>query len=128
MPKKMKSDIIPWLLKRAKEEKTMETKRIEGLWDCVYCGSKQIKARYATCPNCGKSRGVDTLFYLPSDIESATLTQEQKEKTTNEPDWLCDYCDSYNRSDVAICKKCGAPRKSARYDYATLNSETKKEN
>jgi hypothetical protein len=105
----------------------MEQKRIEGRWDCVYCDSKGIKARFATCPNCGKSRGVDTVFYLPDDIEAATLTKEEASKTTNEPDWLCDYCDSYNRSDACRCKKCGAPRESSVNNYATLNSYSKGE-
>ncbi len=101
----------------------MEQKRIEGLWDCVFCGSRAIRARYATCPNCGKSRGIDTEFYLPDDLEEATLTQEQAKKTTDSPDWLCEYCDSYNRSDAKFCKKCGAPREESRDDYATLHKD-----
>ena len=73
----------------------MLQKRVEGLWDCAYCGTKGIKARYDTCQGCGKARGIDTVFYLPDDLEAATLTREEEAKTTNEPDWLCDYCDTY---------------------------------
>ena len=57
----------------------MEERRIEGLWDCVYCGTKAIKARYDTCLSCGRSRGVETVFYLPDDLAAATLTEEEKE-------------------------------------------------
>lgn len=103
----------------------METKRIEGLWDCVYCGTKMIKARFGSCPNCGKSRGVDTVFYLPTDIEEATLTREEASKTTNEPDWLCGYCDSYNRSDALFCIKCGSPKGLSQDNYATLRGDSK---
>ena len=104
----------------------MEQKRIEGLWDCVFCSTKGIRARFDTCPNCGKPRGIDTLFYLPADIESAELTREEAAKTTNEPDWLCEYCDHYNRSDVVICQKCGAPRSRAKNNYGTLHHLTGK--
>ncbi len=100
----------------------MEQDRIEGLWDCVYCGTRGIRARFATCPNCGKSRGVDTVFYLPTDQKAAALTEEQKEKTTDEPDWLCEFCDSYNRSDVKFCKKCGSARENSKDDYASLHN------
>ncbi|ETP71884.1 hypothetical protein UYO_2113 [Lachnospiraceae bacterium JC7] len=101
----------------------MEQKRIEGLWDCVFCGSRAIRARFATCPNCGKSRGIDTVFYLPEDTGEAALTEEQAAKTTDRPDWLCGYCDSYNRSDAAFCKKCGAPRSHSNEDYGTLHKD-----
>ena len=100
----------------------MEEKRIEGLWDCVFCGSKRIRARFDTCPNCGKSRGIDTIFYMPKETASSVLTEEQAKKTTNRPDWLCKYCDSYNRSDASFCKKCGAPRSHAEDDYGTLHN------
>ena len=66
--------------------------RIEGLWDCVYCGKVGIKARYDTCPSCGKPRGIENVFYLPDDIKAAILTKEEEKKTSNGPDWLCEYC------------------------------------
>ena len=52
--------------------------RIEGLWDCAYCGKKGIKARFDACTSCGRARGVETIFYLPEDIEAAALTEEEK--------------------------------------------------
>ena len=102
----------------------MEQKRIEGLWDCVFCGSKAIRAGLAACPNCGKSRGIDTVFYLPKEIDRVVLTEKEAAKTTDRPDWLCEYCDSYNRSDAVFCKQCGAPRSHAKDDYGTLNKNT----
>ena len=91
--------------------------RIEGLWDCAYCGKKGIKARFDACTSCGRARGVETIFYLPEDIEAAALTEEEKALTTNEPDWLCEYCGAYNRSDAANCSKCGASKEESKTNY-----------
>lgn len=102
----------------------MEERRIEGLWDCVYCDQKGIRARLDTCPFCGKARGIETCFYLPDDLEAATLTQEEKEKTTNEPDWLCAYCGAYNRSDISSCTKCGGSRSESKKHYGMLHKLT----
>ncbi len=73
-----------------------EPKRIEGLWDCEYCGQKGIRARFDRCQGCGSPRRKETVFYMPADIASATLTKEEAAKTSNAPDWLCDYCGSLN--------------------------------
>ncbi|MBR3645733.1 MAG: hypothetical protein IKN54_04885 [Lachnospiraceae bacterium] len=102
----------------------MEKKRIEGLWDCKYCGSVSIKARYASCPQCSRARGPETVFYLPDDIESAVLTKEEAEKTSNGPDWLCEYCGSYNRCDREECSNCGSPRSEAKTNYGLLHRLT----
>lgn len=104
----------------------MEERRIEGLWDCVYCDTKAIKARYSECTSCGKPRGVETMFYLPQDLDAATLTAEEKAKTTDEPDWLCEYCGSYNRSDRANCDQCGSEKSSSRHNYGRLHKLTGK--
>lgn len=99
---------------------------VEGLWDCVYCDQKAIKARFDTCPYCGKSRGIDTIFYLPTDIASATLSKEEAKNVTNRPDWLCDYCDTYNKCTVSVCKKCGASKKESKRDYGVIHKLTGK--
>lgn len=104
----------------------MEAKRIEGLWDCDYCGRTGIKARFDSCPSCGKPRGMDTIFYMPQNVEKALLTKEEALKTTNEPDWLCDYCGSYNRSNVQRCEKCGADKSESKENYGTLHKLTGK--
>ena len=106
--------------------KSMEVKRIEGLWDCKYCGQIGIKARFDTCTSCGKPRGIENTFYLPDNIEEAVLTKEEALKTTNEPDWLCEYCGSYNRSDVFVCEKCGSDKSEAKKNYGTIHKLTGK--
>ena len=90
----------------------------------MYCQGKGIRARYDSCPNCGKARGIETIFYLPDNLNEATLTQEEKEKTTNEPDWLCEYCGAYNRSDCSTCPKCGASRSESKKHYGTIHKLT----
>ncbi len=104
----------------------MEERRIEGLWDCVCCGQKGIKARFDTCTSCGKARGIETYFYLPDDLNAATLTNEEKAKTTNAPDWLCEYCGAYNRADVTCCEKCGGEKSVSKYNYGMLHKLTGK--
>lgn len=104
----------------------MEAQRIEGLWDCKYCMQVGIKARYDTCPACGKPRGIENTFYLPQDIQAATLTKEEAAKTTNEPDWLCEYCGSYNASNHNFCEKCGAEKSSSTRNYGTIHKLTGK--
>lgn len=104
----------------------MEERRIEGLWDCAYCGQKGIRARFDACTSCGKSRGIENIFYLPEDLDAATLTQEEKDKTTDAPDWLCEYCGSYNRADVSCCVKCGGDRIVSKSDYGMLHKLTGK--
>ncbi|MCR4690006.1 MAG: zinc finger Ran-binding domain-containing protein [Lachnospiraceae bacterium] len=102
----------------------MESKRIEGLWDCAYCGNTGIKARYGECQQCGSPRGPETRFYLPDDLQGAVLTKEEAAKTTNEPDWMCSYCSTYNRSDATVCKGCGALKKEADGNYGTRHKLT----
>ena len=104
----------------------MEEGRIEGLWDCVYCDQKGIKARFDTCTTCGKARGIETIFYLPQDIHSAMLTEEEKAKTTDAPDWLCDFCGAYNRSDVNVCAKCASLKGESKSNYGMLHKLTGK--
>ena len=104
----------------------MEEQRIEGLWDCTACGNNGIRARFDSCPGCGKARGIETEFYLPDDLNSAALTAEEAAKTTNAPDWVCEFCSSLNRSDVQICSKCGGDRTQSRQDYGMLHKLTGK--
>lgn len=104
----------------------MEETRIEGLWDCVYCEKKKIKARFQECPYCGKARGIETIFYLPTDIKAATLTKEEAANTSNEPDWLCSFCGSYNNSRHNQCTRCGANKADRQSDYGMLHKLTGK--
>lgn len=102
----------------------MEENRVEGLWDCVCCGQKAIKARFDACTSCGKARGIETIFYLPDNLKEATLSAEERAKTTDAPDWLCEYCGAYNRSDVDVCSKCGGNRAESKQNYGMLHKLT----
>ena len=96
-------------------------KRIEGLWDCEFCGQKGIRARFDRCQGCGNPRGEDTVFYLPTDLAAATLTKEEAAKTSNAPDWLCDYCGCLNSADLTSCRGCGSEKRESTKDYGTLH-------
>lgn len=104
----------------------MEEHRVEGLWDCVYCNTKGIKARYDKCTACGKARGIETYFYLPDNLEAATLSKEEAARTTDEPDWLCDYCGAYNSSNELHCESCGADKNLSKSNYGILHKLTGK--
>ena len=104
----------------------MDSQRIEGLWDCMYCNQKGIKARYDTCTACGKPRGLENTFYLPTDIQAAVLSKEEAAQTSNEPDWLCEYCGSYNSANTNICEKCGAGVEESTKTYGTIHKLTGK--
>ena len=102
----------------------MESKRIEGLWDCSYCGQTGILARYDRCQACGSARIAQTQFYMPKDIAAATLSSEEAAKTSNAPDWLCSFCGGLNSADRTTCSGCGSAREQATQDYGTLHSQT----
>ena len=78
---------------------------IEGRWDCSSCGRKLIPGRYKHCPGCGKGRGEDVTFYIsdPNDIVEGDLPEQG-------PDWMCEYCNSYNPDSAKYCTNCGAER------------------
>lgn len=91
--------------------------KIEALWDCIYCGSKGIGGSKAACPNCGNPRGEEVRFYLPTDIGVANAVDETKRKVSKGPDWLCEYCQRYNRSEDTACRNCGAERTEENRNY-----------
>ncbi len=100
----------------------MESRRIEGLWDCSFCGQKGIRARFDHCEGCGSPRGADCIFYLPTDLQAATLSRDEAQKTSNAPDWYCDYCGSLNSADATVCRGCGSDKKEATKNYASLHA------
>lgn len=53
-------------------------KILEGRWDCSYCGTKGILGRHRECPNCGRPRGEDVKFYLPSSKDYVPDEETQK--------------------------------------------------
>ena len=90
---------------------------IEGLWDCHYCKTKNIKSRYEECPNCGKPRDKGTRFRMPNQI--TYVAEEEAKKISRNPDWICDYCGNLNSDNLTSCKSCGAERTSENLDYFT---------
>ena len=102
----------------------MDSNRIEGLWDCSYCGQKEIRARFDRCPACASARAAETVFYMPTNIQAATLTAEEAARTSNGVDWVCAYCGNLNRCDDERCRGCGADRAEANENYGTLHAST----
>lgn len=92
---------------------------LEGMWDCSYCKTKGIRGLQQTCPNCGKTRGKDTKFYLGNAPRE--LTEEESKKVGTKADWYCDYCDSLNSANTTTCKNCGAEKGSK--DYFNMNKK-----
>lgn len=91
----------------------MKTRLIEKYWDCKYCDSKRIGGSYRKCPNCGKIRDEDTIFY-----GRHKYVPEQEAVTINRnPDWLCSYCESLNSDDDKVCRSCGSARTAENLDY-----------
>ena len=91
----------------------MRTRLIEKYWDCKYCDSRKIGGSHRICPNCGKPRDEDTIFYgrhkyVPKQ-EAVTINRN--------PDWVCSYCESLNSDDNNVCRSCGADRTSESLNY-----------
>lgn len=89
--------------------------KIEGYWDCPYCGNKAIRGGLQTCPGCGKTRAADTKFYM-----LGTEPVADESVVEQGPDWYCPYCDSYNPHSATSCKNCGHAREETDEDYFEL--------
>ena len=79
--------------------------KVEGYWDCPYCGRKANLGRYRNCPGCGKPRGSSTKFYVG---DAKRLVSD--DVVPKGPDWYCECCDSYNTYSAEYCASCGAPK------------------
>lgn len=89
---------------------------IEGFWDCKYCNTKGIRGGIRECPNCGKARDEDTVFYL--DLEKKHYVPKEQEKNINRnPDWVCAYCNQLNSDNDKFCVDCGASRTEQNLNY-----------
>ena len=89
---------------------------VEGYWDCSACGAKGIRGHVRECPNCGRPRGEEVQFYMKEFGEQYALN----ENASKNPDWLCDFCSSYNPDSVTKCLSCGADRESTSKDYSQI--------
>ena len=96
--------------------------KIEGYWDCPACRTTAIKGRYKECPNCGKPRGENTNFYI---IEKDNYVDDSV--VEKGPDWMCEYCNSYNPFSVNFCLRCGSPKEESKDDYFSIQSRNEKQ-
>ena len=92
--------------------------KIEGYWDCPFCGNKAIHGRERICPGCGKTRAADTRFYM---LEKTPVADESA--VEKGPDWFCPYCESYNPHSAAFCTNCGHPREQTDQDYFSVRED-----
>lgn len=83
----------------------------EGRWDCNSCGNKNNRGSQKECPSCGKVRGGDVEFYLPSEDEELEVSDENElKKAKAGPDWYCIHCESGNSRLMDKCSHCGAKK------------------
>ena len=94
---------------------------VEGVWDCAYCGTKNIRARYKSCPHCGASQDKDTIFRLPNQI--TYVSKEEAKHISRNPDWQCSYCGQLNRDNEGVCEGCGALKADSEHNYFQLKEK-----
>lgn len=97
--------------------------KIEGYWDCSVCRTKAIKGRHTECPNCGHPRAKDTKFYM---IEKDNYVDDSI--VEKGPDWMCEYCNSYNPFSENYCLRCGSSKEESKDDYFTIQKRYKENN
>lgn len=94
----------------------MSRKRVEGYWDCEYCGTKGIGGLTKTCPNCGHPQAQGLKFYVKKGPQKY-LEPEVAKDYGKGADWVCAYCGSYNRYYDVVCRNCGGDKNSSEEDY-----------
>ena len=59
---------------------------IEGVWDCVFCGTDKIRGSERVCPCCGKTRGQDVKFYMdnPKNYVNEEVAKTMAERDRND--------------------------------------------
>lgn len=100
-------------------------KIIEGFWDCKYCNTTSIKGGLRECPNCGKARDENTIFYL-NPKKMNYVSEPKAVHISRNPDWICQYCNQLNSDNVQECISCGAPRTLENLNYFENRSEKNK--
>ena len=95
---------------------------VEMHWTCPSCDSDNL-GRYRSCQKCGAVRGDNVKLRIPTHI--SYVDKETASKIDKRPDWLCDYCGSYNPANSSTCKHCGSSKEESTKDYTT--EKTKEE-
>ena len=84
-----------------------EARQFWAYWDCKHCGSKGFRGDVTECPNCGRVRDKDVVFYKK---EGPVEYVENAHELPREENWICSFCDSQNPANVSVCGQCGAPK------------------
>ena len=100
-------------------------KIVVGRWDCSYCGTKGIRGNKRECPNCGRPRGEDVKFYV--DDPKDYVPEDEATKISKEPDWMCEFCGSYNSAKLTKCMSCGAERGKSKDYFQVQEANREKE-
>lgn len=101
----------------------MAPKLIEGYWDCAFCDTKEIPGHEKKCPNCGKPRGEDVIFYMK---DTKNYVKDENKKSFAGGSWYCSYCDTLNEGSAKFCTGCGASHEDSEKNYFDLHPERKK--
>ena len=100
-------------------------KIVVGRWDCSYCGTKGIRGSERECPNCGRPRGEDVKFYV--DDPKDYVPEDEATQISKEPDWMCEFCGSYNSAKLTKCMSCGAERGKSKDYFQVQEANREKE-
>ena len=105
----------------------MADRIVEAYWDCSYCGTKGISGvkHKKHCPNCGHPQDKGVEFYLKP--QNVYIDGAEAEDYKKGPDWVCNYCNSYNNQKFIYCCNCGASKDGTK-DYFTQNDDNKTKN
>jgi hypothetical protein len=77
----------------------------EMLWDCVYCGTKQLLGKtHRFCPHCGAAQEANKR-YFPDDSQKVAVQNHQYFGA----DRLCPACGTANSAQADFCQQCGSP-------------------
>lgn len=91
------------------QERREERGVYEMIWDCKYCGSKNLPAKsHKFCPNCGAAQDPATRRF-PSDEEKIAV----QNYVSRGADLICASCNTPNAGDSQFCQQCGAPLENA---------------
>lgn len=97
-------------------------RKVESYWNCRFCRVKAIEGKFKECPNCGSPRGKDVKYYI---IEKDKYVDDSV--VEKGPDWLCNYCESYNPYSVNFCLRCGSSKEESTDDYFSIQNRKKSE-
>jgi hypothetical protein len=104
-----------------KGERREELGVYEMIWDCKYCGSKNLPAKsHKFCPNCGAAQDPDSRRF-PSDEEKIAV----QNYVSRGADLICGSCSTPNAGDAQFCQQCGAPLENAA-QANTIGSERRR--